>query len=414
MSDTLRDIWRQLGREPMRVFLTLFGIVLGASSIVFLGSALSAASNALSRMSQDATGDDITQVYERPVRNMSRARTFRLLSDADARALAEIEGVPVKNASAMNERMRQEGSRAGKRVPVGVQGGGTKYMQLQGLQLEHGRWLDDSEDGERVTVIGNAIWKELFDGAWPLRENSFVLNGATTMRVVGVVKPRPPLGGGGGDGTWMFDRKMWISNATFRHVIDSRLDYEEISMRHEADADGKLPDLKTVAQRLTPFLENLHLGVRNFEFQSMNQGFQLWMLITYALGAIMFASGLVAMVVGGVNVMNAQLVSLHEKTKEYGIRRALGLSSQGLRSRVLIEASLYTVSGGLIGMMLGLGGAWALSWALTEWLGEWPFVIVPWSIVAALGSSVAVGILAGLVPAARAARLVPSECLRAE
>ena len=93
---------------------------------------------------------------------------------------------------------------------------------------------------------------------------------------------------------------------------------------------------------------------------------------------------------------------------------ALGLSSQGLRSRVLVEASLYTVSGGLIGVLLGLGGAWALSWALIEWLGEWPFVIVPWSIVAVLGSSVAVGILAGLVPAARAARLVPSECLRAE
>jgi putative ABC transport system permease protein len=337
-----------------------------------------------------------------------------LLSDADARALAEIEGVPLKNASAMNERMRQEASRGSKRVPVGVQGGGTPYMQLQGLTLEHGRWLMDSEDGERVTVIGNAIWKELFDGAWPLPDNTFILNGAETLRVVGVVKPRPPLGGGGGDGTWMFDRKMWISNATFRRVLDARQDYDEISMRHVADDQGKLPDLKKVAERLTPFLENLHLGVRNFEFQSLNQGFQLWMLITYALGAIMFASGLVAMVVGGVNVMNAQLVSLHEKTKEYGIRRALGLSSSGLRSRVLIEASLYTVSGGLIGSLLGLGGAWVLSFALTKWIGDWPFVIVPWSIVAALGSSIAVGVLAGLVPAARAAKLVPSECLRAE
>jgi putative ABC transport system permease protein len=412
--DSLRDIWRHLGREPMRVFLTLFGIVLGSSSIVFLGSALSAASQALSRMSQDATGDDITQVYERPVRNLSRARTFRLLSAEDARALAEIEGVSTLNSAAMNERMRQEGSRGSKRVPVGIQGGGTAYMRLQGLELEHGRWLADTEDGERVTVIGNAVWKDLFDAAWPLPDNTFVLNGSNTLRVVGVVKSRPPLGGGGGDGTWMYDRKIWVSNATYRRIIDPRENFDEIALRHAPAADGTLPDLKKVAERLTPLLENLHLGVRNFEFQAMNQGFQLWMLITYALGAIMFASGLVAMVVGGVNVMNAQLVSLHEKTKEYGIRRALGLSSSGLQRRVLVEASLYTLSGGLIGLGFGLAGAFAISWMLTKWLGNWPFIVVPWSIAAAIGSSVSVGLLAGLVPARRAGKLVPSECLRAE
>ena len=399
----------------MRVFLTLFGIVLGASSIVFLGSALSAASVALSRLSQDATGDDITQVYERPVRNLSKARTFRLLSESDARALAELEMVPRTRAAAMNERYRQEGSRGSKRVAIGVQGGGTAYMQLQGLELEHGRWLDEGEDGERVCVIGNAVWKDLFDGAWPLpMDNTFILNGANTLRVIGVLKSRPPLGGGGGDGTWMYDRKIWISNATFRRVLDPRMDFDEIAMRHAPGEDGKLPDLKKVAERLTPLLENLHLGVRNFEFQAMNQGFQLWMLITYALGAIMFASGLVAMVVGGVNVMNAQLVSLHEKTKEYGIRRALGLSSAGLQTRVLAEAGIYTFAGGIIGLGLGLGGAFFLSWALTKWVAEWPFIVVPWSLVAAIGSAAMVGVLAGLVPARRAAKLVPSECLRSE
>jgi putative ABC transport system permease protein len=414
MTDTLRDIWRQFRREPMRTFLTLFGIVLGSASIVFLGSSLPAASSALARMSQDATGDDITQVYERGVRNLSRARTFRSLSGADARAMAAQEKLPVRNAAAMNERMSQEATRGAKRVAVGVQGGGTAYMKLQGLELEHGRWLADAEEGERVTVIGNGIWQSLFDGQWPLEDNTFVLNGASALRVVGVVKSRPPISGGGGDGTWMYDRKIWVSSATFRYLIDPRLEFGEIAMRHVIGADGALPDLKSVAERLTPFLEKLHLGVRNFEFRAMNQGFQLWMLVTYAIGAIMFASGLVSMVVGGINVMNAQLVRLHEKTKEYGIRRTLGLSAGGLMQRVLVEASLYTLSGGILGVGLGLTGAFCVSWALTRWLGYWPFAVVPWSLAVALGSSVLVGVLAGLLPARRAKRLVPSECLRAE
>lgn len=410
---TLIDIIKDALREPGRVALTLFGIVLGAASIVFLGSALEAAAISLSRLSQDASGEDISNVYERPVRNVSQARTFRFLSDSDLRALAEIEGLPLTQTAAANTLYRQEGSRNGKTAPVGVQGGGTEYMTISGLELLKGRLLLPEEDGERVAVIGIDVWRDLFDSQWPVADARLTINGGVQVRVVGVLKSRPPMGGGG-DGTWMFDRKVYVSNTTLRRAFADRIDYDDVYMRHTPPADGRLPDMKAVAERLTPVLETLHLGVRNFEFAALNQGQQLWMLITYALGGIMFASGFIAMLVGGVNVMNAQLVSLHEKTKEFGIRRALGLSKAGLQSRVVAEAAVYASLGGATGVLLGLFGAWAIAALLTRFLAPWPFLVVPWSIIAALGSAACVGLLAGLLPAYRAGRLVPSECLREE
>ncbi len=413
MNDLVRDLVRNLWREPMRVLLTLFGIVLGAASIVFLGSVLSAAQTALERLSQDATGDDITDVYRRPVRNRSQAQTTRALSEKDAKALAAIEGLPEDRSLALTALYRQEASRAGKTYPVGIQGGGTPYLNLAGLELLHGRMLLPHEDGARLCVIGIDVWNELFGGRWPLDDNRLVVNNGTELSVVGVLKSRPPMNAGG-DGTWMFDRKLYVSNLTMRRTFNGSTEAEDIYLRHLPRPDGTFESLEAIATRLTPVLENLHMGVRNFEFAALNQGFQLWTLITYALGAIMFASAMVAMVTGGVNVMNAQLVSLHEKTKEYGIRRALGLSQRGLQSRVLVESAIYTALGGMIGTGLGLGGAYLLAEVLTRVLTPWPFVIVTWSILAALGSAALVGLLAGLAPALRAGRLVPSECLREE
>ena len=413
MSDLLRDLTRQLLREPMRVVLTLFGIVLGSASLVFLGSLLSAASISLERLSQEATGDDITNAYERPVRNKSLAQTTRPLTELDAHSLAAIEALPDDSAMAVNALYRQEGSRNGKTYPIGIMGGGSPYMKLAGLELMHGRLLTPDDDGERVAVVGIDVWKELLGGVWPLEDNRLLVNGSTNMRVVGVLKSRPPMNQGG-DGTWMFDRRIYISNLTMRRSFNARTDADDIFLRYPPKADGTFESLQSIAKRLTPVLENLHLGVRNFEFNALNKGEQLWQIIVYALGAILFASGMIAMVTGGVNVMNAQLVSLHEKTKEYGIRRAIGLSQRGLQTRVLIEAGIYTFAGGIIGAALGLFGAFLISVLLTKFLTPWPFKIVPWSVGAALGSAVVVGMLAGLLPALRAGRLVPSECLRDE
>lgn len=413
IGGTLRDLFRDAKREPTRTALTLVGIILGAASIVFLASSLSAAGSALSRISQDASGDDISRVENESPGPIAQSKTTRTLMPSDAKALKsrpELDGAVVGSSITL---MHQEASRGGnKRKWVGLQSGGSHFAQLSNLEILHGRWTTDEEETERLCVIGHDVWKDLFEGEWPLPDPTFVLNGSTRLTVVGVLRPRPPVGGGG-DGTWMFDRKVWVSGTILKRSLVARDDVDEVAMRHPI-TDSGLPDLKKIAASLAPYLQNLHLGVKNFEFDALNKRMQTGELVVFALGAIMFACGIIAMLVGGVNVMNAQLVTVHEKTKEYGLRRALGATASSLRRRVILESASYTFLGALIGVLAGLLGARGLSLLLTATWVPWPFKVELWSIGLAIGSALLVGLIAGVIPAIRAGQMQPSESLRSD
>jgi ABC-type antimicrobial peptide transport system permease subunit len=413
VNDIVRDLWRSAKRDRMRMLLTLSGIVLGAAAIVFLASALSGANVMLTRMNQAETGDDMSHVRAQNAPLRSAAQTFRELTGKDSAAMAKKEGLGRDRISGGNWTEHVLASKRGKTMYTGVQSGDPNWAELGGFTIMHGRYLREDEGNLRTAVIGCDLWRELFDGKWPLEDNTFQIYNSATLHVVGVMKCRPPLEGGGGDGSGLHDRRTWITTTTFARTMRTAAPLDEIIIKHPMQGD-ELPDLKAVAARLTPFLETLHLGVKNFEFEALNQGFQLWNLMTWALGAIMFGCGLVSMFVGAVNVMNSQLMAFGERTKEFGLRRALGESVRQLQMRVAIEAGILALVGGAAGVVFGTLAALGLSKGLVAMDVEWPFRLVPWSILAALVLSFISGIGAGLVPALRASRLMPSEALRAD
>lgn len=408
-GDVLDDMMRQLRRDPWRIALTLLGIVIGSGAIVFLASTLYAANTALAHSSQDASGADVTRVEERrPPPGTSRSAPE--LSEQDVRAMTDHEK---SNAVGSSSLYGREASARGRTKRVGVQSGGTGYGELAKLKLVHGRWPLPEEDGVRVCVIGNDVWTDLYGGKWPLEDSGLVLDGGTRFTVVGVLEPKPPIGGGDGDGTWRIDRRLFVSHATFKRAIATANSYDEISLRH-AGTDGKTRDAKQVAQGLTPVLLNLHRGVKNFEFDALSHGADLDVILDLALFVILVGCGIVATVTGGINVMNAQLVVVSERTREFGIRRAVGVSARRLSGTVLVETVLLTAIGGVAGAGLGLVGAKVMSALLTQWVTPWPFEIVTWSLVVALTNSVVAGVLAGVLPARRAANLDVVTCLRGE
>ena len=411
MRELLSDFGRQLGQDPWRVLLTIAGIVIGSASVVFLASTLQAAKWALERANQEASGADISRVTERRAGPMLDSRTVLGMTDRDVRAMTHHEKLGPRDISPSISSLSRQATVRGQSMAVGVQGGDSRFLEIGRFELEHGRLPTEAERDKRLCVIGQEIHHKLFGGVWPLEHDELVLDGATSLTVVGVLAPRPPIDGGDGDGSWKFDRRIWVSNMVYGRSIAPFVEYDEIALRHPAPPDRPV-DLRAAALRLTTVLENLHLGVRNFEFDALSKGNQIDLLISLALGAILIGCGIVATTVGSVNVMNAELVLLHERTREYGIRRALGLSASGLAARVLLESCAYTTLGSAMGVALGLLGAKLLSLGLTKMLLAWPFEVVGWSIVACSGAAIVSGCLAGWLPARRASELAIAECLR--
>jgi len=416
MSEVARDLVRQLRRETWRVVLMLLGIAIGASTVVFLASTLHAANYALNRASQDASGSGITHVEERrPPPGTSRFAPG--LSDRDAVAMAAHEGASDDSVVGASSLYGREANVGAKRMRIGVQSGGTTYAKIAGFELTHGRWPLETEDGTRVCVIGADVHQKLFGGAWPLPHDGsgrdgLVVDGGTRLAVVGVLKAKPPMGGGGGDGTWQVDRRIVVSHATFKRALAQANEYDEIAIKTPRAEQGV--DAKTIANGLMPLLLNLHQGVKNFEFDALTRGADMDVIINLALLVILVGCGAVATIVGGVNVMNAQFVVVSERTREYGIRRAIGVSARRLRAMVLVETVALTSFGSVVGVGAGVALAKGMSLLLSAIVTPWPFYIAGWSLAASLIGSAVAGFCAGWLPAKRAGNLSVVACLRGD
>jgi ABC-type antimicrobial peptide transport system permease subunit len=410
----IKDFFRHVARDPLRVALTLLGIAIGSGTVVFLASTLHAAQFALSHANQEASGAAVTRV-ERRRPPPGTSRSVKGLSNVDVRAMAEHEKLPPGSSVGASSLYSRQGTVGGRTKKVGVQSGGQPYGDLAGFRLAHGRWPRPDEDGQRVCVLGAALFEEFFDGQWPLPSDGIVLDGAVRLTVVGVLEPKPPIGGGDGDGTWQVDRRIFVSHPTFVRSVAFTDEFDEIAMRLGSEESGDmLPSPKDIASALSPLLEALHFGVKNFEFDALSRGADLDVIIHLALTVILIGCGLVCTVVGGVNVMNAQWVAVAERTREYGIRRALGVSGQRLQAGVLAETILLTVTGSVLGVAVGVLLALGFSLVLTKVMTPWPFAVEPWSIGLAFGGAGLTGIVAGWLPAKRASKLDVATCLRGE
>ena len=221
--------------------------------------------------------------------------------------------------------------------------------------------------------------------------------------MVGVLADKPYVGST--DGTNVWNRKVLVPETTFDSVLSPEQKVERVYVR---DPARPLGDVVRAAEAL---LLRRSFGVKSFEVEDSKKRSQEHVILA-VIRVLLIGTGLVALLVGGINVMNVMLVSVSERRREIGIRRALGATRRSIVAQFLAESVVLSASGGLIGVLGGAAMAALAALALGRWLGHWTLAIEPWAVISSLVSALGVGVIFGTLPAARAARVDPVLALR--
>ncbi|HWE30536.1 MAG TPA: ABC transporter permease, partial [Polyangia bacterium] len=384
---------------------------IGTGSIVLLASLLSGGEEALLNSDQDATGNDVVQVDadEAPVKQAQKTR--RELGRADSQVL---DGSPVlPGAHVASEKDRWTRVYYGKeKKRIALTGVEPVALSLHRLGVAKGRFItpDDVTRGDRVAVIGANVARELFPDGDALGKAVTVDKSQWT--VVGVLVPKPGLGGE--DGPWMWNSKVLVPRSTFDAVFDTNHAVDSIFVRI-GDSAMPLPMRIELARKaIDATVSRRHYGVENFKIDRSSQDAQQFEVIVSVIKVLLLGTGLLSLFVGGINIMNIMLVTVTERTREIGVRRAIGANPRSIMVQFLLESALIALTGGIIGVLGGVSLASLIAFILTKLLGSWTMHVEWWSIGLGLALSITTGIVFGLFPAWRAARLDPVEALRYE
>jgi putative ABC transport system permease protein len=278
---------------------------------------------------------------------------------------------------------------------VSILGTTANYPQIiVNTSIDKGSFFTESQErsGARVAIIGQTTWINLFGRENPIGNKISVAGNRYT--VIGVIKKRGSVFGLDQDNTVIVpistaQRQFGVTNVNTIYLSAKKPEFVPL-VKEQAT--------KILLKRLTE---------DDFTIQSQEQTLST---VTNIIGILTIALGGIAaisLLVGGIGVMNIMLVSVTERTKEIGLRKALGARRQDILSQFLFEAIMLSVAGGIIGIVLGLGASYLLS---KFFISE----VTPWSVFLAFGFSVGVGVIFGIAPAYRASRLSPIEALRYE
>jgi putative ABC transport system permease protein len=415
--DLLRSVRHTFQSSRLRVALTLLGVMIGSGAMIVLAGLLTAGEEALMGLAQSANESDMIEIYGADVPRKDRDKTTKPLSTWDAEALQRSELLAGSGVNAAARRQAVAHHRGADGTPhdkpVTLYGGEPDSLSLYRLSMERGRYFtaDDFRERRRVCVVGQEVWTELLEKNEVLDGERVVVDGVV-LEVVGVLAHKPTMGKG--NGTWMWNRRILMPASTYlASFASSGREVRGIFVRLKS-REGLFGKVKQLTDVVEATVLRRHYGVKNFEAESDARGQDQEKLILRIIEVLLFGTGVVALFVGGINIMNIMLVTVTERTREIGLRRALGATPDEIARQFLLEAATLAATGGALGVVGGAALTGLLSVVLTQLLGAWRFVVEPWSVALAVGMAVGTGVLFGWLPARRASRLDPVSALRDE
>jgi len=392
--------------HPMRSVLTSLGVVIGVAAVVMMTSiGLGAQQRVTSAIA--GLGSNliiVTPNFQRGPVAQAAGGGFSL-RDGDADAIRR----QVENVAAVAPIVRGQAQLAadGANWNTQIQGVTPEYLTARDLKIASGRMFDDREarQGRKVIVVGPTVAKELWGDADPLGRRVRVRT--VPFEVIGVLDSK----GQSGFGQDQDDVVLAPLGAVRSRIVGRRMRGDAVQTIYvKATNDDALDRVQDDVTNLLRDQHKIRQGEDDdFQTQNMASILEASQQAVGTFTVLLAAVAGVSLVVGGVGIMNIMLVAVTERTREIGLRMALGAK----RTHVLVQFALESISlslvGGLIGLALGVLGAIAIAK-----LGNWPAAVPPWAGPLALGFSVLVGLVFGAYPSWRAARLDPIEALRRE
>lgn len=389
LLESVRVALEGIMASKLRSFLTTLGIVIGIAAVIAV-VAIGQGGRAVLMSEMEKIGTNIFAIYvdwrsEKPL----TGREFDL---SDVAVIKDM--VPgITHLSPHNQIMWDiRGSK--EKIRARITGVSSDYAYIRKFNLKEGRFFTEEDDAgkRRVAVLDEELAKQVFGRSQAL--GSKVTLGDTPFLVTGVIaRGESALGFSETPG-------VYIPIEVWQVMFNGQVQMLEGS----AVSKDKVDEVTGQAVKI---LERRHRDSGKYASESMEQQMQAANKITGIMTMVIGAIAGISLFVGGIGVMNIMLVSVTERTREIGIRMALGARRRDILTQFLIEAVILCLLGGVIGMAMGAGGA-----CLIAGLANWPPLVSWWTALLAFAFSASIGMIFGILPANKASRLNPIEALR--
>lgn len=418
---TIKLVFRTLLARKGRSFLTILGIVIGVAGVIVI-IALGAGAQSLILGQVTKLGSNLLSVQPGGSSNNGPPSalygiTVTTLVNSDADSLRS--SIQLPHAVAVNAVVRGSATVTwqNKEVDTNFVGTDSYYQNVVSFTMQEGQFftMQQNQGAASVVVLGSTVENELFGGTGvdpvgqiiKVRNSSQTQPGGIPLRVIGTIVSR---------GSSFFqdnDDQIFLPLAIGQEQLLGihYLNAINIKVDSAANLDQTTADITRVLKQNHHILAEKDI---DFTVYSTADAISILSTITNALRLFLTAMAGIALIVGGIGILNIMLATVAERTREIGLRKAVGASNGAVMKQFLLEAGTLTFLGGIIGIIIGITISFLLS-VLMHYLGyDWAFVVSVSSVLLAIGVSILTGVIFGLYPALKASRLNPIDALRYE